>query len=466
MKISVINGSPKHEASSVTMHYIKYLQKKLPQAEFVILNVGSSITTLEKNHSLFEEFISTIRQSDGVIWGFPLYYLLVSSQLKRFIELVSERGQEAAFKSKPAAAIVTSIHFCDNYALNYIREISEDLGMNFFDHYTADMMDLTRKDERERLTRFGSNFINFILSGKVNPRQSIPLEEKPLKLDLTAVAVNAIRTDKKAVILTDEREGNNNLRQMTDLLRKNLGPGADLLNLHDIRINGGCQGCIRCGYDFNCIYDNHDDYRRFYLEKVVTADIIIYAGSIRDRYLSSRWKQFFDRSFFHNHTPLLSGKQVGMVISGPFRQMDNLKNLFQNYFEVQNTNLVGIVSDDRPDPADVITGLQNLAERLVSCSEQGYVAPRSFLGIGGTKIFRDDVYSRLRFPFVGDYRSYKKLGKFDFPQKDWKTLLMNRFLVLLSALPKLRRLIYTRGMEIGVIRSFRNLVDQAGPTNE
>jgi multimeric flavodoxin WrbA len=27
-------------------------------------------------------------------------------------------------------------------------------------------------------------------------------------------------------------------------------------------------------------------------------DIIIFAGSLKDRYISSKWKQFFDRVFF------------------------------------------------------------------------------------------------------------------------------------------------------------------------
>lgn len=466
MRIIVINGSPKSDSSSVTMQYIKYLQKRLPQAEFVILNVANKIKVLESNPRQFEETIAAIKASDGIIWGFPVYYLLVSSQLKRFIELVYERNSVDAFHSKPVAAISTSIHFCDNYALNYIKEVSEDLGMNFFDYYTADMMDLNNEKERNRLYKFGTNFLSFIQSGIQNTRQSLPLQSKQPELDFSHSPSKTVPTSKKVVILTDEQETNHNLQRMTLYLKKLFGSQAEIVNLHDTKVNGGCLGCIQCGYDFTCVYDGHDDYRKVYEVKIVTADIIIYAGTIRDRYLSAKWKQFFDRSFFHNHTPMLSGKQVGMVISGPFRQMDNLKNLFRNYFEVQKVNVAGIVSDDQDDSSTVETGLYNLAVKLSMLAEQEYTAPIGFLGIAGKKLFRDELYSRLRFPFVKDYQSYKALGNFDFPQKDLKTLLTNNFVIFLSRFPKIRKEIYSKHMATHIVNSFSKIIKQAGVGNE
>jgi multimeric flavodoxin WrbA len=444
------------------MQYIKYLQKRLPQAEFTILNVGSKIKSLENNIHEFEETIKTITQSDGVIWGFPLYYLLVSSQMKRFIELIHERNAINAFRNKPAAVIATSIHFCDNIAINYIKEVSEDLGMNFFDYYSADMLDLNNEKDRARLTRFGANFLSFIQQGVINHRQSMPLVFDLPEFKLPEKPGKTVTTDKKVVILTDENESDKNLHQMTLYLKNLFGSQAEVVNLHEIKINGGCLGCIRCAYDFNCVYDGHDDYHKAYEAKVATADIIIYAGSIRDRYLSSKWKQFFDRSFFNNHTPLLIGKQVGMVISGPFRQMDNLKNLFQNYFEVQKVNQAGVVSDDLQDSNVIETGLINLAEKLVKLAEQEYVTPQTFLGVAGKKLFRDEVYGRMRFPFIKDYQSYKKRGNFDFPQKEIKTLLMNYVLIFLSAFPKPRKFLYTKGIERGVKKMYKEIVEPAG----
>ena len=78
MKIVVLNGSPKGD-QSVTMQYILYVQKKIPKHEYKILNVAQKIKLLEKNDQKFQEIMDEIKASDGVIWGFPLYVMLISS---------------------------------------------------------------------------------------------------------------------------------------------------------------------------------------------------------------------------------------------------------------------------------------------------------------------------------------------------------------------------------------------------
>jgi multimeric flavodoxin WrbA len=65
------------------------------------------------------------------------------------------------------------------------------------------------------------------------------------------------------------------------------------------------------------------------------ADVIVFAGAIQDRYLSSRWKMFFDRSFFNNHSPYLVDKQIAFVISGPLGQISNLRQILEEYVELQ-----------------------------------------------------------------------------------------------------------------------------------
>ena len=51
MKIAVLNGSPKGEIS-VTVQYIKFIQKKFPQHELKLINVAHDIIKLEKNEGL------------------------------------------------------------------------------------------------------------------------------------------------------------------------------------------------------------------------------------------------------------------------------------------------------------------------------------------------------------------------------------------------------------------------------
>ena len=87
MKIIVLNGSPKGPVS-VTMQYVGYIASRHPEHELKVLHVAQRIHGLEKDPERFDEIVEEIRSADGVLWAFPLYFLLVSSQYKRFIELI------------------------------------------------------------------------------------------------------------------------------------------------------------------------------------------------------------------------------------------------------------------------------------------------------------------------------------------------------------------------------------------
>ena len=141
MKIIVLNGSPKGDVS-VTMQYVHFIQKKIPQYELKILNISQRIKAIEKGENTFREITDEVRSADGVLWAFPLYLLLVHSNFKRFIELIWERGAADDFRGKYAASLSTSIHFYDHVAHNYINAICDDLDMKYAGGFSADMYDL------------------------------------------------------------------------------------------------------------------------------------------------------------------------------------------------------------------------------------------------------------------------------------------------------------------------------------
>ncbi len=68
------------------------------------------------------------------------------------------------------------------------------------------------------------------------------------------------------------------------------------------------------------------------------------------------------------------------------------------------------------------------------------------VGVGGTKIFRDDIFGGLKFPFRNDHIIYKRDGHYDFPHKFRKSRIINTILLIL-----------------GNIKGFRDQV--FGPTN-
>jgi hypothetical protein len=251
-----------------------------------------------------------------------------------------------------------------------------------------------------------------------------------------------------------------NLIRMAEHFRKTFSREIEMINLRQVDIKGGCLGCIQCGYDYTCAYTGKDEFIDFFNTKVKTADIVVFAGEIKDRYLSSRWKMFFDRSFFNTHTPYLAGKQIGFIVSGPLSQMPNLRQILEAYTELQRANLVDIVTDEYEDSTVIDGLLEKLATGLVWFAERSYIQPRTFLGVGGTKIFRDDVWGRLRFPFRADHQFYKKHGIYDFPQKDYKGRIVSQILLLLTKIPTMRKEIYQKRMKEEMIKPLQKALEK------
>jgi multimeric flavodoxin WrbA len=469
MRIIVLNGSPKGELS-VTMQYVAYLAKLYPQHEFNIHHIAQRLKRLEKDLKAFDEVIDQIRSSDAVLWGFPLYILHVHANYKRFIELVFERNAQEAFKGKYTAALSTSIHFFDHTAHNYIHAICDDLEMRFVDSFAPAMDDLMKEEGREQLAVFGRQFLQAVQNRVPTQRQFPPLKTSDFLYQPVLPPTTVSTLDKKVVILHDEKQEDSNLAKMVNRCRCAFSGEVKVVSIHDIDIKSSCLGCLECGSNNQCAFTGKDGYIEFYRSTVMTADVLVYAGRMVDRFLSARWKMFFDRIFFNTHTPVLTGKQVALVISGPLSQEPNLMEVFRGFFEFQGANLVGAVSDEADFLADGTSGvssaeldrlLDQLMARAVTYTQNGYLRPQTFLGVGGMKVFRDDIYGRLRMIFPADHRAYKRNGLYKtFPQVEFNTRMQNTFVTPIVNLPPIRKN-FDKMIKKQMVEPFKQVVAKA-----
>jgi multimeric flavodoxin WrbA len=434
MNILVLNGSPKGD-NSVTMAYVKYLKTVLPQHNFEIKHVAQSIHRLENDSATFDSLMVDVKTSDGILWAFPLYFLLVHSNYKRFIELIWERNQQTAFTGKYAALLSTSIHFFDHTAHNYIHGISEDLGMNFVRSFSAEMNDLMLLQERKNLVTFAVGFIDSIQRKDTSARVFPKLVRPSLEYHPEFPASQVDPAGQRLVIVTESDGRSANLEMMMKRFLDCFPSTPTIVDLSKIKIAGACLGCLKCGIDNECAFDGKDDVRDTYENVLRQADIIVYAATMKDRYFSSRWKIFIDRRFYSTHQPGLPDKQVGYLVSGPLAYESNLRQILTASAEIDQANLVGIVTDEFNTSPELDSAITCFAENLVRNSLAQAKMPRTFLGIGGAKIFRDEMWGNLRAIFQADYRYYKKHGMLDFPQSRIGTRLFHLFVPLLRFKP-------------------------------
>ncbi len=420
MKIAVINGSPKGKYS-ITLQTVLYLEKKFPQHEFNVLHAGQQIKALEKD---FTKAKNLLESSDAVLFSYPVYTFLAPAQLHRFIELL--KINEINLKDKYATQISTSKHFYDITAHKYIEENSLDLGMRYIRGLSADMEDLLEEKGREDAEKF---FERFLWSVNESVYTSASLcTHKYVSVPATPVSEKVNRkTDKDIIILTDETNADSNLSAMIERFRNVFSYNTRIVNISEFPLAGGCLGCFRCAVSEKCVYK--DGFDMFLRENIQKADAIVYAFTVSDHSMGSRFKMYDDRNFCNGHRTVTVGMPVGYLVSGNYSAENNLKTVVEARAETGGNFLSGVATDEYDTDAQIDV----LAKTLAFALETKHTAPQNFWGVGGMKIFRDLIY-QMRGMMKADHKFYKKQGIYDFPQKNkGKSLLMYAVGALLSS---------------------------------
>lgn len=420
MKIAVINGSPKGKYS-ITLQTVLYLQRKYPEHEFSVLHAGQKIKSLEKDFSKAKELLEN---SDAILFSYPVYTFFAPSQLHRFIELAKSNGVNV--KDKYATQISTSKHFYDITAHKYIEENLLDLGMRYIRGLSADMEDLLEEKGREDAEKF---FDRFLWSVKEEVYTSATVknsEYTPVSATVAPQTANQ-KDDKDVLILTDETDQTSNLSAMIERFRAVFGYKTRVVNISEYPLSGGCLGCFRCAVSEKCVYK--DGFDTFLRENIQTADAIVYAFTVSDHSMGSRFKMYDDRNFCNGHRTVTVGMPVGYIVSGNYSNENNLRSVVEARCETGGNFLSGVATDEVNPDKDIDT----LAKCLAFALETKHTAPANFWGVGGMKIFRDLIY-QMRGMMKADHKFYKKQGIYDFPQKNkGKALLMYAVGALLSS---------------------------------
>lgn len=447
MKILVLNGSPKGQYS-ITLQTIHYLQKLCPKHEFEVLHVGQRIKALEKD---FTPALEAVTKAKLIIFSYPVYTFIAPYQLHRFMELLKESGVN--LKGKFVTQLTTSKHFYDVTAHRYIQDNCQDMEMKFIRGLSADMDDLlTKKGQKE-----AKEFLKFVFwSMKNNVYEELPIKsEQVVQTKPVEVPENVKGTEEKpgdVVIVTDCEKENTQLQNMIARFRNVFPRKTRVVNIREYPFIGGCLGCFNCAVSGKCIYiDKFDEFLR---NEIQTAESIVYAFSIKDHSMGAQFKLYDDRQFCNGHRTVTMGMPFGYLVSGNYSEERNLQLILEARAQVGGNFLAGVATDEvNPDDS-----IDKMAAALNYALEHKYIPPQNFYGIGGMKIFRDLIWI-MQGMMKADHKFYKAHGQYDFPQKQWATMLKMYLVGGLISNPKIKAKM-GNAMNEGMLMPYKKLLEE------
>ena len=479
MHVLVINGSPSGK-NSITLQTVLFIEKHFKKINFNYLHVGSGIHAIEKS---FAEAEDALRSADLLLFAYPVYTFLVPSQLHRFIELIKEHGVDLS--GKYATQLTTSKHFYDTTAHQFIEDNCDDLGLRYITGLSADMEDLlSKKGQTEALkffryvcwnmkhglyepARYAISSQDTVDAGSCSSGLPDPQDtaadpnSNELMSSLDTVndgspspEVSAKDTSKRIVVITDlPADGSGTaLAGMIDRFRESVSCTCDVVNIREFPFKGGCLGCFHCAADGTCIYkDGFDSYLR---NNIQSSDAIVYAYTIRDHSMGSRFKMFDDRQFCNGHRTVTMGKPVGYLVEGDLANEPNLITLMEARAQVGGNFLAGIAVSG----VDMGREVRQLALRICYAADHAYTPPKNFYGVGGLKIFRDLIY-QMQGMMKEDHRFYKEHGFYDFPQKRKGTILGMYLVGAMMTNKKLRRKLGNKMTE-GMLMPYKKILEK------
>jgi multimeric flavodoxin WrbA len=450
MKIAVINGSPKGKYS-VTLQTVRYLGIVYPDHDFKVLDAGQRIKALERD---FTEARELLTWADAVLFSYPVYTFLAPSQLHRFIELTKADGVDLF--GKFATQISTSKHFYDITAHKYIEENSLDLGMKYVRGLSADMEDLLTEVGKNDAKKFFDRFLWSIENDVYVRRNEVP--EYTLT-PATAMENEAEkRSGKDVLILTDETDETSNLSAMIARFKATFPYKTRVVNISEYPLSGGCLGCFRCAVSEKCVYK--DGFDKFLREEIQTADAIVYAFTVSDHSMGSRFKMYDDRNFCNGHRTVTVGMPVGYLVSGNYSAENNLRTVVEARAETGGNFLAGVATDE----GETDRRIDELSASLTFALETGHTAPQNFWGVGGMKIFRDLIFE-MRGMMRADHKFYKKQGIYDFPKRfSGRAILMHLVGMLLGNEKILAKM--GNKMNEGMISPYEKMFKKMGGLNK
>lgn len=156
----------------------------------------------------------------------------------------------------------------------------------------------------------------------------------------------------KVLILLGSPKKNGNTAQVLDMLENKLaGDGHEIerVSVIDYKVNGctGCVACVKEKNEPNCI--QKDDAKMIF-DKMMLADLIIYATPVYAHSFPAQMKTLIDRHYclvtnagLQNQSSVIEGKKVSLLLTNCYKEgsTDLIQENFERIFIELKCNIIG-----------------------------------------------------------------------------------------------------------------------------
>ncbi|MCX5991564.1 MAG: NAD(P)H-dependent oxidoreductase [Chloroflexi bacterium] len=430
-KVLFLCGSPTGKKSA-SLYTALFLSRFLDyDYEFVDVTRARLSSDPTEADPAFLKIVEKMKGADAIIWTFGAWVLFVPVQMQYLLDkLFAQQGYD--FTGRIAASVMTSARVHDDYILDKVRFVSEQLGFGYIGDISAEgnpFFGYVDDEETEDSCRVLAEKINRALeNGYVPAKESAPLDRaylSPLSRG-KGFDVNGPEAEKDGnktiLVITGNRISDDPAAaSIVESIRRYSRNKVELMELQDHKV-GPCVGCLLCDSRVEGICVLKDEYEAI-KRRIHKVDGIVYIGRCSSGMVDCHLKAFLDRSWGMAHRPSLKGRYSFAVAIGGGPLGKNAAWYLGAVLDKTGAKCIAALADrDSNDPNFANTVRQTVEDLDRAMEEKWQIADR-FATRCATWTFRDLVAKNGMY-LRADYDFHQKNRMFDYPSTGGSAAIM------------------------------------------
>ncbi|MCK4788801.1 MAG: NAD(P)H-dependent oxidoreductase [Desulfobacteraceae bacterium] len=421
-RVVFLCGSPRRKKSA-SLYTARYLARFLDHDYEFVDVVGAKLSSdPTEAEPAFLKIVEKMQEANAVVWTFGAWVLFVSVQMQYLLDkLFSQPGYE--FSGKIAAAIMTSARVHDDFILNRMRFVSEQLGFGYIGDVSAIGNPFFGYVDEEEVTEYSC----CVLAGQINraladgyvPSRYYPSVERKYLTPthrgqgfiLDGLPVQKTGGKTILVVTGNRLEEDSANASVVESISRYSRNNVETIELQDRNV-GPCVGCYLCNFRVEGICVLKDEYEAIKW-RLHEADGIVLVGTCSSGMVDCYMKAFLERCWGIYHRPSLMGKYGLVVATGGGPLEADAALYLQDVLNMTGTRCITALTQSAEESPRFAASLRRVVEDLDRALDEKWQIAYRFNTCAARWTFRDLV-ATSGFVLRADYEYYKKHKMFDY----------------------------------------------------